>query len=192
MTLLRACATGSKSPPHPSHAPSKMPWWNKALWDARALLRDAYNAKRQHPTDFNVSRYAELKSKYQRLLRRSKDESWKEFCSSDLNDDLFGTLKKLASLSNIQIPSALRVDNVTLQDPKSILAEFGKSFFPTNPVPTAVQAALERSVEAAVSTTVGWCSVYRWKGKDFFNHTQNQIFFLGFLYSEFLGFKPHF
>ena len=155
MALLRACATGSKSHPHPSHAPSKMPWWNKTLWDARALLRDAYNVKRQNPTNLNVLRYTELKSKYQRLLRRSKDESWKEFCSSDLNDDLFGALKKLAIPSNIQIPSALKVDNVILQDPKSILAEFGKSFFPANPAPTAAQAALERSVEATVSTTVG-------------------------------------
>lgn len=141
---------GSPSCPALAKAVSQylnLSWWNKTLWYARALLRDAYNVKRQNPTDLNVLRYTELKSKYQRLLRRSKDESWKEFCSSDLNDDLFGALKKLAIPSNIQIPSALKVDNVILQDPKSILSEFGKSFFPANPAPTAAQAALERSVE---------------------------------------------
>ena len=66
-----------------------MPWWSKELWTLRDQLRKAYQQKTNFPSSDSLNKYAAVKSNYQRFLRKSKSESFKKFCSTELNDDIF-------------------------------------------------------------------------------------------------------
>ena len=98
-----------------------MPWWSKELWTLRDQLRKAYQQKTNFPSSDSLNKYAAVKSNYQRFLRRSKSESFKNFCSTELNDDIFKSLKKLANISTASCPSAIRVQGATITEPFSIL-----------------------------------------------------------------------
>ena len=131
-----------------------MPWWSKELWTLRDQLRKAYQQKTNFPSSDSLNKYAAVKSNYQRFLRKSKSESFKNFCSTELNDDIFKSLKKLANISTASCPSAIRVQGATITEPFSILSEFGKSFFPSDTTSTPSQLAVESSVIESLSPDV--------------------------------------
>ena len=84
----------SKLPYQSSLVPGRMPCWNKDLWALRHQTRAAYKSHLLFPLPLTCSKYQALKSKYQRLFRKSKKQSWTGFCTNDFNGNLFCTLKK--------------------------------------------------------------------------------------------------
>jgi hypothetical protein len=109
---------------------AKMPWWSKELWALRHQLRQAYQPKCSFPSDEIIKSYSTLKSRYQQQIRQSKIQSWGNFCSSDLNSDLFGSLKKITSASSNQCPPPLiKINGETFPDSDQMLAAFSSSFF---------------------------------------------------------------
>ena len=88
------------------------------------------------PSPLTCSKYKELKSKYQRLLKKSKKQSWTDFCTNDFNGNLFGTLKKFSSPKSKQntLPISLLVNNVLTTNVPDILNSFSKHFFPFKPI----------------------------------------------------------
>ncbi|EFX62383.1 hypothetical protein DAPPUDRAFT_270522 [Daphnia pulex] len=92
---IKSAALKSKLPFHPSRAPTRMPWWSDNMWSLRKKLKVAYKLSRESPSQGNRDAYSHLKAEYQRTLRAGKKESWKSFCSNNLNGDIFGELKKL-------------------------------------------------------------------------------------------------
>ena len=154
LDLICSCAKKSKTSSHASNAPGKMPWWSKELWTLRDQLRKAYQHKTKFPSSDSLNKYAAVKSNYQRFLRQSKSESFKKFCSTELNDDIFKSLKKLANISTAACPSAIRTQDATITEPYSILSEFGKSFFPSDTPSTPSQLAVESSVIESLSQDV--------------------------------------
>ena len=109
-----------------------MPWWSVNLWALRLNLRNSYKLKIDSPTKCNVDAYVHIKAVYQRSLRSAKKDSWKAY-SSNMNNDIFGELKKLAnpSVSN-STPSELVVDGNKISNPTEILSAFSTHFFPAN------------------------------------------------------------
>jgi hypothetical protein len=104
------------------------------MWSLRKKLRDAYKLSRESPSQGHRDAYSHLKAEYQRTLRAGKKESWKSFCSNNLNGDSFGELKKLTLSTPVNNhPSELLIGEVSITDPKDILSAFSSHFFPTNP-----------------------------------------------------------
>ena len=66
----------------PSSVPGKMPWWTKDLWGLRHKLRTAFKLYTKHSSEENLAVYKNLKSSYQKLIRKTKTEHWKAFCST--------------------------------------------------------------------------------------------------------------
>ena len=82
----------------------------------------------------NITTSQQNKAVYQRALRAEKKESWKSFCSRNLNGDIFGELKTLTNSSPpITFPSELSIDGVIISDHSDILSAFRSHFFPVNP-----------------------------------------------------------
>jgi hypothetical protein len=150
---IKSAALKSKLPFHPSRAPSKMPWWSVNLWSLRKKLKDSYKLCRENPSQSNRDSYTRLKAEYQRSLRSAKKESWKSFCTKNLNGDIFGELKKLTiSAPSNAHPTELIIDGVSLTDQKDILAAFSSHFFPSNPPDDAIhKAALNSSLSFCVA-----------------------------------------
>jgi hypothetical protein len=131
---------------------AKMPWWNKELWALRHQLRRAYQAKCSFPSDENAKSYRNLKSKYQQQIRASKTQSWREFCSNNLNSDLFSSLKKIANASSNNCPPPLiRIDGMTSVDPNQMLAAFSSSFFPKNAPSSPLQLVFTDKVRNKIN-----------------------------------------
>ncbi|KAI9557245.1 hypothetical protein GHT06_017068 [Daphnia sinensis] len=133
VTSLRTFALSSRLPYDPSTAKAKMPWWNKELWALRHQLCRVYQAKCSFHSEENTKTYRILKSKYQRRIRQREIKSWKEFCSNDLNGDLFGSLKKIAdSYANQSPPPHVKINGVFSRDSNQTLKAFSntKQFFP--------------------------------------------------------------
>jgi hypothetical protein len=111
-----------------------MPWWSKELWALRHRLREAYKVKTAIPSPENSASFKSIKTTYQRELRKSKSRSWKEFCSNNLNGNLFDELNKIAQPKvSHGLPQCLEVNGVTLNEPSSILNQFAMHFFPPDP-----------------------------------------------------------
>ena len=82
----------------------------------------------------NITTSQQNKAVYQRALRAEKKESWKSFCSRNLNGDIFGELKTLTNSSPpITFPNELAIDGVIISDHSDILSAFSSHFFPVNP-----------------------------------------------------------
>jgi hypothetical protein len=90
------------------------------------------NGKRPHSEmSIEETNYIKSKAKYQKPLRFSKDKSFKTFCSTNMNKDLFNSLKTLTKRQvGGELPSELLVGNKTITDEVKILKELSKSFFP--------------------------------------------------------------
>ncbi len=140
----------SRLPPHPATFSGKMPWWKKELWALRHQLRRAYQARRYFPSVANIESYRNLKSAYQKRLRQCKTESWKEFCSNNLNGDLFGSLKKIAGDSTGLCPPLIKIDGSNCTDPSKMLNAFSTAFFPALPPLTTSSLVLETEVRQNV------------------------------------------
>ena len=57
-------------------------------------------------------------------------------------------------------------------------------------IPARVEVLHSLNKGSTLWMIVWWCNVYRWKGKDFFNKYQNQIFSWGFYIPNFWGLNP--
>ena len=154
VSLLQTCAVKSRLPHHPSMGKAKMPWWNKELWALRHQLRRAYQAKCSFPSDENAKSYRNIKSKYQQQIRARKTQSWREFCSSNLNSDLFSPVKNIANASSNNCPPPLiKIDGMTSVDPNQMLAAFnaGGSFFPKNTPSSPLQLVFTDKVRNEIN-----------------------------------------
>ena len=122
LDTVKHAINNSRLPFDRSTVPGKMAWWNKDLWSHRHRLRLAYKANTKTPSVENLANFKSLKSSYQRLLRQTKSDHWKVFCSTELNKDLFSGLKKLAAATNscTGFPSSLVIDGELINDPSSI------------------------------------------------------------------------
>jgi hypothetical protein len=77
-------------------------------------------------------KYIDSKQVYQKLLRLNKDNAFKNFCTINMNKDLFGSLKSLAkSQTNSDIPTELIVNDKSITDEYEILSHLSKSVFPS-------------------------------------------------------------
>jgi len=133
-SVIKSSALKSKLAFHPSRIPAKMPWWSANLWELRSKLKASYKLKRLDPSLCNITAYTQNKAVYQRALRAEKKESWKSFCSRNLNGDIFGELKTLTNSSPpITFPNEQSIDGVIISDHSDILSAFSSHFFPVNP-----------------------------------------------------------
>ena len=68
---------------------------------------------------------------YQKVLRKSKGKAFENFCTINMNKDLFKSLKILSISQNTsQVPTELVVDGRSKTEDEEIIKELGNSFFP--------------------------------------------------------------
>jgi hypothetical protein len=99
----------------------------------RKVCEDRGNNGKQPHSEMAIeeTNYIKSKAKYQKHLRLSKNKSFKTFCSTNMNKDLFNSLKTLTKRQvGGELPSELLVGNKTITDEVMILKELSKSFFP--------------------------------------------------------------
>lgn len=141
-----------------SEIKKRLPWWTRELWGLRNRLRNAYNrAKeglRRGIRTSAVIAYRNLKSEYQRELRNAEQTSYRKF-STDLNNDLNGTLKAIQAEINPQVsfPSRLVVEDTEYTNPADILAAFGRHFFPLDPPNKKAHYRAANAARAALCAT---------------------------------------
>lgn len=107
------------------------PWWNPELEELRDRVKVAY---RQHSivrSDTTAGRLREIKREYQRVVRWAHARSFREFCTKNMNKDLYVALKKVSGDQNENsTPCELRVNGNVTSDPISIMETFSSQFFP--------------------------------------------------------------
>ena len=76
--------------------------------------------------------YKALKSEYQREIRAHKNRARQEFCTNNMNKDLFKCLKKLADTNNSKsdFPPYVLHQGAKVANKAGILKLFAKTFFP--------------------------------------------------------------
>lgn len=115
----------------------------------------------RHLSEENVAIHKNLKSSYQKLIRKTKTEHWKAFCSENLNSDLFNVLKTLATSSAKNtdcFPSSLTVGNSIHSDPESILRAFSRHFCLKNPVDLPLHDSLMSAVNLQLNNNNSCCT----------------------------------
>lgn len=124
--------------------PPKMPWWNDELANLRLRMRQAYKKWQYNRNNAGTSTFlinaarmlfkAEA-AKCQRLIRTRKKETWENFCTNDMNNDLQTSLRYLARKEYCRSnPSSLLVDGNIIKSPVDIARAFASHFFkPTLP-----------------------------------------------------------
>ncbi len=124
------CANISKIKHRTESKPNKMSWWSDKLWDIRKRLRKALRVKNKSPSSLEL--YKELKAEYQREIRIHKTKAHQIFCTTNMNKDLFKSLKKLASTNNSKsdFPPYLLDKGSKVTNKADILKLFAKTFFP--------------------------------------------------------------
>jgi hypothetical protein len=76
--------------------------------------------------------FRSAKRMYQKVLRKSKGKAFENFCTINMNKDLFKSLKTLSISQNTsQVPTELVVDGRSMTEEEEIIKELGKSFFPS-------------------------------------------------------------
>ncbi len=129
-----------------------MPWWSRELWALRHQLRRSYQAKCSFPSDEFIKSYSALKSRYQQQVRQSKIQSWRNFCSSDLNSDLFGSPKEITSASSNQCPSPLiKTNGKTHPDSDQMLEAFSSYFFPKEALSSPLHLLFKEKVRKKIN-----------------------------------------
>jgi hypothetical protein len=116
-----------------------MPWWNDELANLRQRMRQAYKKWQYNRNNAGTSTFlinaarmlfkAEA-AKFQRLIRTQKKETWKSFCTNDMNNDLQTSLRYLARKETCSSnPSSLLVEGDIIKSPVDIAKAFASHFF---------------------------------------------------------------
>ena len=128
---LASCARKSKKRSPQAKKASGLDWWSDTLSDLRNNLRKCLKTSCKFPTIENVASYKLAKAAFQRAIRTSKTESFQNFCSTNMNKDLFDCLKRLASHSAApSIPNKLISNGLPVTNGKEIVDLLANSFFP--------------------------------------------------------------
>jgi hypothetical protein len=119
--------------------PPKMPWWNEKLANHRQRMRKAYKKWYKYKnsnsaTSLQIDNLRILYKKeaafFQRSIRETKRETWKTFCTNNMNSDLLTTLRYLAKKEKCSgNPSSLLVDGKITKSPVDISKAFAEHFF---------------------------------------------------------------
>nr|AMS38355.1 hypothetical protein [Bactrocera tryoni] len=78
---------------------TKPPWWNKELGSCRRKVRECFNWAKLAESEDCWNEYKDLLRDYKKLVRRTKRESWKNFCSGFEKTHEVARLRKLLSKS---------------------------------------------------------------------------------------------
>jgi Endonuclease-reverse transcriptase/Reverse transcriptase (RNA-dependent DNA polymerase) len=120
--------------PRPRNMVYKTKWWNKELYRLRHKLWKA--RKKQQQTGYDAGNdVSRLKSEYQSALRKAKFEDAKNFCTNELDEDPFGSVKKaLRKNKPFRYIQELRNrEGVVRTSESEILATLAEAFFPKGP-----------------------------------------------------------
>ena len=147
--VITSCATKCKYR-IPCTKINKLDWWNRELWGLRHKLRTSFKTKNKKPCASNELNYKKAKADYQREIRRQKRESWIQFCSKNMNKDIFGSLKRIADPASNRpsIPDRLLVNNIPTANKSEIVAILTQNFFPKSKTLNSEQQVLCDSVES--------------------------------------------
>jgi hypothetical protein len=107
-------------------------WWTEDLSKARSKFRKAQKISKKQPLPKTHEETGELKRRYKSLIRKTRTESFKTFCTQESGTDLFQSLRKLSgtqqSFRNISYLKN-RLGHLT-NDDNEILSAFTETFFP--------------------------------------------------------------
>ena len=117
--LDQACPLKTMSPKH------KLPWWNYSLDKTRRAAHRLHTNYQKRPTELNKHNYNTARRAHQRLCRKTKRESWKNFVSSS------NTQKSAALLSRV-VQKKINVNSIgQIKLPNGILSSTTKSALET-------------------------------------------------------------
>ena len=97
------------------------PWWNDECDRVIKEKHRARNKFRKHPTDINYHNYKVKESIASDVVKKSKSESFKKFCSTMSSETplklVWNNIAAMTKKYKPQKPTYFEVGNVTLTDP---------------------------------------------------------------------------
>ena len=107
-------------------------WWTADLSKLRAQLRKAQKASNKRPCSLNLETTADFKRRYKSLIRTTRAEAFKTFCSKETGIELFKSLRKLsgAERSFRNVPALKNSEGTLTNNDSEILSIFHEHFFP--------------------------------------------------------------
>ena len=111
-------------------------WWNANLAELQPRVAGAFHRWRDHPTEINLKLYKDLKLELTKLIRKSKRDSWRDFCTESNTPKLTAQLNKILRNNKIKDISLLQNDNGDISaDPTSSLNLLLDKSFPNSTAP---------------------------------------------------------
>lgn len=132
------------------HSRSNLDFWTPEQDSMRTAMRTALDEYNKYLKKNNIRRrkrniedpssqekeFYSAKHMYKKTLRKSKEMAFEKFCTTNMNKNLFKSMKTLsASQNKCQMPSELIINGKLITDEEDIVKELSISFFP-RPKPT--------------------------------------------------------
>ncbi len=150
------CARKCKVNKPKAKSPVGHDWWSADLESLRQKLRHCLKTSHTNPNVINVANYKPAKAAYQRAIRRSKNESFQNFYSNNMNRDLFGGIKRFSGCHGApSIPNKLVANGQTITEGSKIINLLADSFFPKEKALSASHKSVVSSLYGALSPTNG-------------------------------------
>ena len=139
--------------PRANIGPCKTIWWSRELYALRHFMRKAFKVDCREKSAASRSALETARTNYKRELRRRKAESFREFCSLEVNSDPFNAMRKLDRKPIPTINALVNTAGQTVDEPKEVLEALGDHFFkPLESELSDTQAALSDAVRSYVDS----------------------------------------
>lgn len=128
------------------------PWWTPKLEEMQAKGIQICREMPRLPTQESRLKHKEHKAEYQREVRKAKATSFKEFCTTNMNQDLYTALKSISGEESSRTePGEVRVNGHTTTDPINIMEAFADRFFHREPPSTQQHKIVEEAARKYLS-----------------------------------------
>ena len=106
-------------------------WWTKELEDAKRKAAAARKTCKKYPTDTNKERKRKCEKEYKRLIEKTKQQDWRDFCDKLENTAEIARLQKIMKKGKLNDIGTLVKDDQTYTSTKEdTLEELMTKLFP--------------------------------------------------------------
>ena len=138
-----------------SNRKTTTPWWNPELSEQRANCKRLRNIKNHHPNPKSTKDYKDGKALFQKILRKAKIKSWREFCSEISSAKESARISKILQKKPFNSLSCLRkADGSFTSSPIETLQLLGETLLKNDGQPPSISIECPNPDKVLISAVI--------------------------------------